>query len=77
MPNPEWGDDLNVGSCAQVDQDSKKRDSDDTYYQDVVPLRKNISEPFAEEFSMTAQEFLDMNMVDVGLHADIKFAEKF
>ena len=78
MPAPQWEDDLNVGSCAQVSSyKCSVNYNDDDCFVEVADIRNKISGPFAKEFGKDQQYFTDMSLNMLGLHADIIFAENF
>ena len=50
IPEPQWGDDLNVGSCQYVSKDAAVRGSEDSTYSDLLHIRDEMADDIALEF---------------------------
>lgn len=74
---PQWGDDLNVGSCQYVQKDADVRGQEESTYADLLHIRDDMADDIAVEFGVDPEQVRNLPFNYFSGYMDVIFAENF
>lgn len=77
LDEPQWDDDLGYTVCPKVNEVTAIRGNNDTYYADLIPLKKLMADKFVEEYGHSVAFFTNLTVHDLAGYADMVFSEAF
>ena len=72
-----WEDDMQLNACSYVAEASAARIYNDTVFEKYLPIKKNMTHVFSENFNISSTQLKELPFTYFALLGDVVFAEIF